>query len=106
VKYRVVWTESASVDLLAIVEYLAERSATAAENALKRIDESAQSLTTMPFRGRIVPELREHGIDTVREVIVRPWRVLYTVKDDVAVVYAVIDSRRNIEDVLLERALR
>jgi toxin ParE1/3/4 len=65
-----------------------------------------QSLTTTPLRGRIVPELRWHGITTYRELIVSSWRIIYRVDAPRVLVVSVVDSRRQLEDLLLARFLR
>jgi hypothetical protein len=60
----------------------------------------------MPNQGRIVPELKEQGIQTYRELIVAPWRIVYRVSDTTVFVLSVIDSRRNVEDILLDRLIK
>jgi toxin ParE1/3/4 len=69
---------------------------------LKRI---SGNLYHSPKRGRIIPELCEYGIYQYRELNVFPWRVLYRIPENKVYVLAVLDSRRNIEDILLERVL-
>jgi len=56
-----------------------------------------------PERCRIVPELYEHGITQYREMIISPWRIMYRIQDSSVFVLSVLDSRQNIEDVLLKR---
>jgi len=60
-------------------------------------------LNQFPDRGRIVPELKAYGILSYRELIISPWRVVYRTSEQKVYVLAVIDSRRNIEDILIER---
>jgi toxin ParE1/3/4 len=57
----------------------------------------------LPERGRIVPELREQGIILYREIILAPWRVIYRIVGQTVYVLAVLDARRNLEDILLDR---
>lgn len=47
--------------------------------------------------------MRYYSILTYRELIVPPWRIIYKVDDLKEWVFAVIDGRRNVEDVLLDR---
>ncbi|OQY13367.1 MAG: plasmid stabilization protein, partial [Desulfobacteraceae bacterium 4572_19] len=68
-----------------------------------KIKKKASSLYTMPERCRIVPELRDHGIMQYRELIVPPWRIMFKIIDMKVFVLSVIDSRRNIENILLKR---
>lgn len=71
-----------------------------------QVDEKVAQLALHPESGRVIPELERQNITKYREVIVSPWRVFYTEDDDSAVLLAVLDGRRNIEDVLLRRNLR
>ena len=57
----------------------------------------------MPERCRMVPELRDQGIMQYRELIVLPWRIMFKITDMKVYVLSVIDSRRNIEDILFKR---
>ncbi len=73
---------------------------------LKRIRVGTARLDFSPRRGRIVPELLKQGVSRYRELVIKPWRVIYRVEESRVFVVAVIDGRRNVEDVLLERLLR
>jgi toxin ParE1/3/4 len=102
-KYDVVWSNIAENDLKNIVEYIADDSPANAIKIFKRIKDRANSLYTFPERGRIVPELRDQGILQYRELIISPWRILYRIAEKKVLVLSVLDSRRNIEDILLKR---
>ena len=102
-KYDVVWSNVAENDLRNIVEYIADDSLSNALKIFKSIKRKASSLYTLPERGRIVPELREQGILQYRELIIYPWRILYRISEKNVLVLSVLDSRRNIEDILLKR---
>jgi plasmid stabilization system protein ParE len=105
-KYAVQWTAAAARDLELTVEYIAEDSPGQALLVLQKIRARASTLLTMPERGRIVPELKLHGISIYRELIIAPWRLIYRITDRIVHVHAVIDSRRNLEDILLARLIR
>ncbi len=105
-KYTVQWTAAAARDLESTVRYIAEESPQQAPIVLQKVRERASTLTAMPERGRIVPELKLHGILLYRELIITPWRLIYRIADHKVYVYAVIDSRRNLEDILLARLIR
>jgi toxin ParE1/3/4 len=72
---------------------------------LKRIKQKAANLYTLPERGRIVPELQDQGILQYRELIIPPWRLIYRIAEQKVYVLSVIDSRRNVEDILLNRLI-
>ncbi len=102
-KFAVDWAEIAERDLAAIVDRLADASPRNAGLVLDRIERSASRLIRFPKRGRVVPELEIHGVVIYRELVCRPWRIVYRIEGDRVQVTAVIDSRRNLEDLLLER---
>ncbi len=105
-RYTVYWAEVAEEDLKAIIEYIYTDSPSAAKDSLKKIKRKTSSLNSFPQRGRIVPELKRHGILQYRELIISPWRVIYRISEFQVYVLSVIDSRRNIEDVLLDLLTR
>jgi toxin ParE1/3/4 len=105
-RWKIIYSEGARNDIIGIADYIAGDSAINAGKALDRLEQSMHSLTTLPERGRVVPELRWHGIFSVREVFEKPWRILYQLKANTVVIVAVYDGRRQVNDVLLERFLR
>ncbi len=104
-KYEVVWAEIAENDLVKIIEYIAKDSPSIALKILRKIRKQTKALTVFPERCRVVPELNDHGINIYREMVIEPWRILYRVSDSKIFVLSVVDSRRNIEDILLKRLM-
>ena len=104
--FRVVWTRTAEDDLDGIVDFIADDSVDAALAVFTRIRESASTLYNFPNKGRVVPELHQHGIVQYRELILSPWRIIYRIDASTVYVTAVFDCRRNLEDLLLERLSR
>jgi toxin ParE1/3/4 len=105
-RYAVEWAITARDDLEEIIGFIAEDSAVNAVQVLERLEERARTLETLPMRGRIVPELQWQGVATYREMQERPWRLLYRVDGSRFRVVAVLDGRRQLEDLLLARFLR
>jgi len=103
--FEVLWAAVAVDDLLGIILYIADESPRSALKAMTRIRNRTAKLRRSPMQGRIVPELLCQGISQYREVVVSPWRVIYRVEGGRALVVSVIDSRRNVEDILLGRLL-
>jgi len=101
--YNVRWSETSERDLTDIIEYIAVDSPSYAYQVFKEIERKASRLYTFPDRGRIVPELQDQGITQYRELIVAPWRIIYRISERDVYVLSVLDSRRNIEDILLKR---
>ncbi|MBU1183094.1 MAG: type II toxin-antitoxin system RelE/ParE family toxin [Pseudomonadota bacterium] len=104
-KYKIVWTNVAENDLRNIIEYISADNPQNALKILKKIKQKASNLYTLPERGRVVPELQDQGIFQYRELIVKPWRLIYRIAEREIYVLSVIDSRKNVEDILLNRLI-
>jgi len=105
-KYEVLWAATAEDDLANIVDYVANDSPSNTLKILQKIKETASQLYYSPERGRIVPELQDQGILQYRELIVPPWRIMYRTAGKNVFVLSVLDSRRNVEDILLGRLIK
>ena len=103
--YKVQWALIAEADLVGIIEYIAEDSVANALKILDTIKGTTASLNQLPERWRIVPELKEHGVALYREIIIKPWRIIYRISGKNIYVLSVVDSRQNVEDILLKRFL-
>ena len=104
--FQVEWTEVALVDLEELLDFIAQENPTAAEAALTRLQQAAHRLEQHPHRGRAVPELSRFEIRLYRELVIRPWRIIYRVGQGRVWVMAVLDGRRDLEALLLTRLLR
>jgi plasmid stabilization system protein ParE len=104
-RYEVTWSSIAENDLKNIIEYIAADSPSDAFRIFKSIKQTASNLYIFPERGRVVPELRDQGILQYRELIISPWRVIYRISEKIVYVLSVLDSRQNIEDILLKRLI-
>mgnify|MGYP001550016623 CR=1 FL=1 len=105
-QYKVIWSRTAERDLESIIDYIAEDSPLNAKRILTKIKKRSSVLYSYPARGRIVPELKEFNILQYREIIVDPWRIIYKIAEDKVIVMSVIDARRNVEDILLDRLIK
>ena len=101
--FEVLWAEAAIRDLEQIVDYIAEEAPIAAQRLFDEIAEKSQTLEALPRRGRVVPELARFEITTYRELVLRPYRLMYRIDGKRILVWAVFDGRRNLEDVILAR---
>ncbi|KJS17254.1 MAG: plasmid stabilization protein [Peptococcaceae bacterium BRH_c4b] len=101
--YQVFWTQTAQQDSKRIIEYIAADSEIQARRVYLAIKQKADNLRQMPLQERIVPELIYYSILTYRELISPPWRIIYKTEENKVWVLAVIDGRRNVEDILLDR---
>ncbi len=99
--YIVRWTPEAEEDAAIIVDWFDDDI-----NALKvivQLEERAEALASFPERGRVVPELRQIGVVGYREVLHKPWRMIYAIRGTTVWIMAVVDGRRKLEDLLFER---
>ena len=103
--YKIIWAESAEKDLGGILAYVARDNPTHALKIFRTIKSKTSNLYHAPTRGRIIPELQEQGVLQYRELVISPWRVMYRIAGQSVLVLAILDSRRNIEDILLGRLL-
>ncbi len=104
--YQVLWTHTAQQDLAEIVEYIAQDSIGNALAILQKLETKAALLISLPNKGRIVPELRNTGISQYRELVSAPWRIIYRVESSQVLIMAVLDSRRDLQTLLLNRLAR
>jgi toxin ParE1/3/4 len=96
----------AADDLEAFVDTISRDAPGVASEAAASIVRAVNGLAQHPASGRIVPELEAHGYTTYRELVRPPWRIIYRISETSVLVLAVLDGRRNVEDLLLERLLR
>lgn len=105
-RHRVKWLLGARIDILQIGHYIAKDSPANARKSLRKIKEAAIDLEEFPNRGRVVPELEKQGVFLYREIVISPWRIVYRFSGKHIVIFAVMDSRMNVEDVLFNRICR
>jgi plasmid stabilization system protein ParE len=89
---RVVWTRGASQELDENVEFIAEDSLQAAIDVLQRVLKAAESLADLSDRGRIVPE---RGDPTIREILIEPFRLLYSITEEEVTILGILHQRRD-----------
>ncbi len=105
-RYQVIWTPTAEQDFVEILEYIAVDNLSAAKQVAERIRQKADRLHVCPEIGRIVPELQHVGAFWYRELLIKPWRLIYRIERRDVFVLAVLDGRRDLDSLLLERLIR
>jgi addiction module RelE/StbE family toxin len=103
--FTIFWSDQAKMDLSEMIEYIAFEDKTLAMQILGKIEEKVTRLEQMPKSGRFVPELKAFDLLTYREVVFSPWRIIYKIEKQQMVIISVLDSRRNLEDLLLKKLL-
>jgi plasmid stabilization system protein ParE len=105
-RFKVIWTKNAELDLELIIEYIKISSIGTAKKIFVEIKQECENLHTLPKRKRVVSELQAIGIDKYREIIYKRWRIIYKIDDEKVYVLIVIDSSRNLEDILFQRLIK
>lgn len=73
---KVYWTEEARARLLDIQAYIAQDSPQAAREVVTRLLQRSLTLATPPLTGRRLPE---YPVNDLRELLERPFRLIYLV---------------------------
>jgi len=105
-EFELIWTKTAKLDLISILDYVAAEDKEEALKIFSKTEKKLGLLKSFPERGKIVFELEKFNIYKYRELIISPWRIFYKVESEKIFVLSVIDGRRNVEDVLLNRFLK
>ena len=90
---QVHWSEPALADLREIVSFVARDSPAYAARLASRISEAPRRLAAFPRLGQVVPELNQPSI---RELWVRPYRIIYLIRDPDCFVLAVVHGSRDL----------
>jgi len=89
------WTAHAKSQVRHIHDYIAQDSPLYARRVSEELVKKTIGLDALPRKGRKVPEL---NLDTVRELSLYSYRILYEVKSDNLIeVLAVIHKRQHLE---------
>ncbi len=86
-----IWSPQSLRDLESIRAYITEESPLYADLVVRRIVAVVERLTAFPESGRVVPE---RGTPDIREVIVRPHRVVYRVRPGVVEIATIFRASR------------
>lgn len=89
---RVAWTQAAWDDLEATAGYIAKDSPRYASAFVREVRDAARTLARFADRGRVVPEL---GQPEFRELLVRSYRLIYTVDADAVFILGFIHGARD-----------
>jgi addiction module RelE/StbE family toxin len=88
------FSPAALADLEEIADYIARDDSKAAEVWVQRLLEAADRAAVFPHSGRVVPELRD---ESIREVLLRNYRIIYRVRRGGILVLTVIEGRRRLK---------
>jgi len=104
--YTVNVNKTAKNDLREIINYISKNNPMNALKILKKIEDRINTLAHFPEKGGYVPELLKNNIKDYRQLIEPPWRIIYRIDNKTVNVLLIIDSRRNTQDILMEKLIK
>ena len=102
--YMVFMLQEAEHDLEAIFRYiLGTGNPGAAKDMISLIRKACESLSQMPEHGHVPPELARAENYEYRQIIVKPYRIVYQVVESCVFIFGIIHGHRNVGEVLSQR---
>ena len=90
---RVRWSPSAENALVEAIAFVFKESPNTARRLLEEVLTAAASLSTLSERGTQVPEVDDPAI---RQLLCKPYRVIYRVEDQDVVILALLHQRQDV----------
>lgn len=88
---HVAWTDEAKAHLAGIYQYIQRDAPFYATQTIDKLTRRVEQLIDHPRSGRIVPKYDD---ENMRELIVRPYRLIYRIKPDRIDIIAVFHGAR------------
>lgn len=105
-KYKIIISKLAEDDLLEILEYYNNGNVDLCKKTYFAIEDKISKLKEYPFQGRTVPELEKQNITDYRELIEGNYRIIYSLQEETILTNTILDSRRNIEELIIKKLMR
>jgi plasmid stabilization system protein ParE len=93
---RLIWSPRSIRDLESIHQHIALDAPAYADLVVHRLVVAPDRLRQFPESGRVVPE---RGQPEIRELIVRPFRVVYRLRGDAVEIVTVFRASRQFPDI-------
>lgn len=105
--YQVNMIVDAEQDLWEIYRYVASfQSVERADKLLHELEQTCSHLAEMPERGHVPPELEMFEIRQYREIHWKIYRIIYEIVGEEVFIHGILDSRRDLQELLQQRLLR
>ncbi len=88
---KVIWSHRAISRLEEIQRYISQDSPLTAEKIIKKLVLASDRLRDFPRSGRVVPE---YNRENIREIMMRPYRIIYVISDTRVEIVNVLHSRQ------------
>ena len=102
-KYEVEMTQSSVNDLEEIIDSISKNSPKKAIQVLKKLYDKINVLENFPYCERCVPELFARKIKDYRYITADTCRIIFYINENMVIVLAIVDSRRNLQDILINK---
>ncbi len=104
---KVIILDSAEQDLKELRHYVVKNFSHATWlKTYSKLKESIRNLATFPLLGAVPPELQSLSLNQYRQIISGMNRVIYEPRADAVYIYMIVDTRRDIETLLMQRLMR
>jgi plasmid stabilization system protein ParE len=104
---KVVLLDSAEQDLKDLRSYVVKNFSQATWlKTYSKLKESIRNLTSFPLLGAVPPELESLNMNQYRQIISGMNRVIYEPRADAVYIYMIVDTRRDLETLLMQRLMR
>lgn len=104
---KVVVLASAQADLVALRSYIVKNfSVTTWQATYTKLKASIRNLATFPRLGGVPDELATLNLTQYRQILSGMNRIIYEIRQDAVYVHLIVDVRRDLKDVLMQRLLR
>lgn len=104
---RVVILDSAEQDLKELRSYVVKNFSQ--DTWLKtygKLKESIRNLATFPLLGATPPELEPINLSQYRQIVSGMNRIIYEPRPDAVYIYMIVDTRREMTSLLMQRLIR
>ncbi len=103
---EIILTDVALSDLFNINDYYLQAvNDNKAAEIIDNLEKAVNSLSEFPERGSFPKELLALGIRQYRQIIVKPYRIIYEILPVKIIVHAVLDGRRDMQTLLTQRLM-
>jgi len=105
-RYTVFMLQEAEFDLKTIFRYILDSgNPAAAKDMIRLIRKACDSLSQMPERGHVPPELARIDYFEYRHIMVESYRIVYQIVESSVFIFGIIHGSRNVDEVLKRRLL-
>ena len=105
-KVQIIWSKDAGDELIKIISYIKKNTGKiTAQKIYNKINDKIKKVSGNAAGRRIAPLLKEFGITDIHQLNISPWIIYYRVDKKTMTIISIIDSRRNLEEILYKKVI-